>query len=115
MSVLAYPLIDALRIVIVRSLKGVSPLEADRNHIHHALLDMKLNHRQISLVLYSYTLIIIGLSVAVKDIMDSTWAFVSVGGLAVVSLQIPLIIRVRNRMRRKSTSIVKEMERHQAI
>lgn len=115
MSVLAYPLIDALRIVIVRSLKGVSPLEADRNHIHHALLDMKLNHRQISGVLYGYTIVIITLSVAVKDIMDSTWAFVAVGGLALVSLQIPIILRLRRRMKRKNSSIVKEMERHQAI
>jgi len=115
MSVLAYPLIDALRIVIVRSLKGVSPLEADRNHIHHALLDMKFNHRMISATLYSYTIIIIGLSVAVKDVMDSTWAFILVGGLAVVTLQIPLIIRIRKRMTRKASSIVKEMERHQAI
>lgn len=115
MSVLAYPLIDALRIVIVRSLKGVSPLEADRNHIHHALLDMKLNHRQISGVLYAYTIIIIGLAVAVKDIMDSTWAFVSVGGLALILLQIPILLRLRKRVLRKNSSIVKEMERHQAI
>jgi UDP-GlcNAc:undecaprenyl-phosphate GlcNAc-1-phosphate transferase len=115
MSILAYPLIDALRIVIVRSLRGVSPLAADRNHIHHALLDMKLSHRQISAVLYGYTLLIIGLSVALKDAMDSTLAFIIVGGLAVISLQIPLIIRFRNRLRRKSSSIVKELERHQAI
>jgi UDP-N-acetylmuramyl pentapeptide phosphotransferase/UDP-N-acetylglucosamine-1-phosphate transferase len=114
MSVLAYPLIDALRIVIYRSLKGVSPLEADRNHIHHALLDMKLNHSQISAVLYSYTIIIICLSVLVRN-LDSTWVFVIVGGFAIISLQIPLIIRVRRRKLRKMNSIVKELERHQAM
>jgi len=114
MSVLAYPLIDALRIVIYRSLKGVSPLEADRNHIHHALLDMKLNHSQISAILYSYTISIICLSVLVKE-LDSTWTFIIVGGFALISLQIPLMIRVRKRKLRKANSIVKEMERHQAM
>jgi UDP-N-acetylmuramyl pentapeptide phosphotransferase/UDP-N-acetylglucosamine-1-phosphate transferase len=112
MSVLAYPLIDALRIVILRSLKGSSPLEADRNHIHHALLDMKLNHRQISIVLYIYTMVVIASAVLVKN-MDSTWAFITVGGLALIILQIPLIIRLRKR--KNKVSIVKEMDRHQAI
>jgi len=112
MSVLAYPLIDALRIVIFRSVKGTSPLEADRNHIHHALLDMQLNHRQISIILYLYTIIVVVSSVLVKN-MNSTWAFVTVGGLAVLILQIPLIIRFRKR--KNKISIVKEMDRHKAI
>ncbi len=112
MSVLAYPLLDALRIVILRSLKGTSPLEADRNHIHHALLDMQLSHRQISIILYLYTIFVIASAVLVKS-MDSTWAFILVGGLAVVILQIPLFIRARKR--KNKIGIVKEMERHQAI
>jgi UDP-GlcNAc:undecaprenyl-phosphate GlcNAc-1-phosphate transferase len=112
MAVLAYPLIDALRIVIFRSLKGTSPLEADRNHIHHALLDMQFSHRKISLLLYMYTIVVILSAVLLKG-MDSTWAFVIVGALAVVILQIPLIIRIRKR--KNKVSIVKEMERHQAI
>ena len=112
MAVLAYPLIDALRIVIFRSLKGTSPLEADRNHIHHALLDMQFSHRKISIILYIYTILMITAAVLLKG-MDSTWAFVIVGALAVVILQIPLIIRIRKR--KNKVSIVKEMERHQAI
>ncbi|MGP8214757.1 MAG: glycosyltransferase family 4 protein [Bacteroidia bacterium] len=112
MSVLAYPLIDALRIVILRSLKGTSPLEADRNHIHHAMLDMQMSHRQISISLYLYTIVIIVSAVLLK-FMDSTWAFVVVGGFALITLQIPLIIRLRKR--KNKTGIVKEMERHEAI
>jgi UDP-GlcNAc:undecaprenyl-phosphate GlcNAc-1-phosphate transferase len=112
MGVLAYPLIDALRIVIIRSIKGSSPLEADRNHIHHALLDMQLSHRQISVILYVYTALVITSAVLVKS-MDSTWGFVLVGGGAVILLQIPLIIRHRKRKDKKG--IVKEMEHHQAI
>jgi UDP-GlcNAc:undecaprenyl-phosphate GlcNAc-1-phosphate transferase len=114
MGVLAYPLLDTLRIVIYRILKGMSPLAADRNHIHHALLDMKLNHRQVSLILYSFTFTITGLSVLVSGIgMNSTMAFIIVGGLAVIGMQIPLIIRARNR--KNKTGIIKEMERPQAI
>ena len=35
MTVLAYPLVDTLRIFVYRASKGVNPLAADRNHIHH--------------------------------------------------------------------------------
>ncbi len=114
MSVLAYPLIDALRIVIYRSLKGTSPLAADRNHIHHALLDLNFNHRQVSITLYSYTIVVAGLAIFLSR-FGFTLAFIVVGAVAVVGLQIPLIIKMRRRKQRKSSSIVKEMERHQAI
>ncbi len=112
MSILAYPLIDALRIVIYRSLKGTSPLAADRNHIHHALLDMNLSHRQISILLYGYTIIVTTLSILLSDI-DYTLAFAVVGGIAVFGLQVPLIIKLRRR--RTRATIVKEMNRNQAI
>lgn len=112
MCVLAYPLIDALRIVIYRSLKGSSPLEADRNHIHHALLDMKLNHRQISVILYLYTAVMIVAAVLAQK-LESTWALVIVGGFAVITLQLPILIRFRKR--KTKSGIVKEMDRQQAI
>ena len=35
MSFLAYPLIDTLRVFILRILRGNSPFKADKNHIHH--------------------------------------------------------------------------------
>lgn len=112
MSIMAYPLIDALRIVIYRSLKGTSPLAADRNHIHHALLDMNFSHRQISLILYAYTIIVTALAIVLSSI-DNTLAFVFVGGIAIVGLQIPLIVKLRRR--KTHPAIVKELNRNQAI
>ena len=35
MSILVYPLIDTLRVFILRIFKGNSPFKADKNHIHH--------------------------------------------------------------------------------
>ena len=35
--ILLYPLIDLLRVFILRLLKGKSPFEPDKNHIHHLL------------------------------------------------------------------------------
>ncbi|WP_339070569.1 MraY family glycosyltransferase [Chitinophaga sp. 212800008-4] len=49
-AILIVPLFDTLRVFAVRMMQGRSPFSADRNHIHHYLLDLKLNHRQTTLV-----------------------------------------------------------------
>jgi len=66
MAVIAYPLVDTLRIFIYRMARGVSPFAADRNHIHHRLMDLKLGHRKTSLLLYLYALAIIALSLITR-------------------------------------------------
>ncbi len=111
MGLFAYPLMDMLRIVIIRTLKGVSPLAADRNHIHHALIDINLDHGKSSGLLYLYTLAVVGMVYAVKG-MNITASFVIVGGFAILALQIPIYLRFRQR--RNKTAIIKEMEHHHA-
>jgi UDP-N-acetylmuramyl pentapeptide phosphotransferase/UDP-N-acetylglucosamine-1-phosphate transferase len=50
-GVLIVPLFDTLRVFTWRLLKGKSPLHPDRNHIHHRLLEVGLNHMQTSLLI----------------------------------------------------------------
>lgn len=91
LAVLVYPLYDTLRVFIYRSLKGMSPFAADRNHIHHRLLDLGLNHRQTVLCLYTYNLVVISLAVLTKDLSNSYSFLVTMGG-AVALAQIPFFI-----------------------
>ncbi|PIE99952.1 MAG: undecaprenyl-phosphate alpha-N-acetylglucosaminyl 1-phosphate transferase [Maribacter sp.] len=46
MAVLSYPILDTLRVFIVRIRQKRSPFKADRNHIHHRILDLGLTHKQ---------------------------------------------------------------------
>lgn len=66
MALVAYPLVDTLRVFIVRMSRGISPFAADRNHIHHRLLDLGLGHRGTTLVLYLYAIAIIALSLITR-------------------------------------------------
>ena len=50
-TILIYPLIDTLRVFILRLKNGKSPFLADNNHIHHKLLNMGLAHYQIVLLI----------------------------------------------------------------
>jgi UDP-N-acetylmuramyl pentapeptide phosphotransferase/UDP-N-acetylglucosamine-1-phosphate transferase len=52
-SVLIIPIFDTLRAFSLRILKGNSPFVADRNHIHHRLIDLGFTHIQSSLILMS--------------------------------------------------------------
>lgn len=83
MAVLAYPLIDTLRVFIIRMSQGRSPFSADKNHIHHRLLSFGLSHRQVSLILYSYTLFVILLTFITPDRSPNV-SFLIVGGVAVL-------------------------------
>ena len=50
---LAIPVADTLFAIVRRILKGQSPVEPDRGHLHHILLDMGLSQKQAVAVLYA--------------------------------------------------------------
>lgn len=55
MLVLSIPLIDTGYVVIRRIVQGKAPLWGDRGHLHHKLLDIGLNKKQIALVYWAAT------------------------------------------------------------
>ncbi|HLL97167.1 MAG TPA: MraY family glycosyltransferase [Spirosoma sp.] len=54
--ILIIPIFDTLRVFLVRILAGRSPFSADRNHMHHILLDNGLTHLQATVVLCGLSL-----------------------------------------------------------
>ena len=58
-AILFIPLYDTLRVMGNRILKGKSPFEADRTHIHHRLLDMGFTHLQTTMILLSLNAVFI--------------------------------------------------------
>ncbi len=59
MSVLAYPLLDTLRVFFLRIIHGKSPFTADRNHLHHKLQDKGFGHKKVVLTIFSFNISII--------------------------------------------------------
>ena len=50
-SILIYPIIDVIRIFIVRVYRNKSPFHPDKNHIHHLVLAKTNNHFKTTLLL----------------------------------------------------------------
>jgi UDP-GlcNAc:undecaprenyl-phosphate GlcNAc-1-phosphate transferase len=94
MAVLAYPLVDTLRIFIYRMSRGISPFAADRNHIHHRLLALGLGHRGTTFVLYIYAITIILLSLVTRKWHPNVGLMV-LGTTALVLAMLPFALPVR--------------------
>ena len=63
-AILAYPLLDTLRSFTIRTFKGISPFMADRNHIHHKLLDNGYSHQKTAVVIYIFSILNLLLALA---------------------------------------------------
>lgn len=76
LAVLSFPIIDTLRVFIIRILNNRSPFSADRNHIHHRLLALGLSHKQTTSLVATANIAIIGLAFMVKDLDINLQLFV---------------------------------------
>jgi len=59
LTILVIPILDTLRIILIRLSNGQKPWVADRNHMHHLLLDKGLSHKQATFCLASLQVIAI--------------------------------------------------------
>jgi UDP-N-acetylmuramyl pentapeptide phosphotransferase/UDP-N-acetylglucosamine-1-phosphate transferase len=94
-AILAYPLIDTLRVFILRALRGRSPFSADKNHIHHKLLALGLSHRQTCFVLYGFSVAIILLTFKSPSYSPNL-SFIIIMSIALVSLNSVFLFKNKN-------------------
>lgn len=100
MAFLAYPLTDTLRIFGHRAIRGVSPFSADRNHLHHLLIDSGMSHKKTVLWIYGVNIAIIGLAVYTSLVMSLTLSFIVTGGTVVALTFVPWLLK-RSAMKQK--------------
>ena len=68
LSILVIPVLDTLRIIVIRLSNGQKPWIADRNHMHHLLLDKGLSHKQATFCLGMLQVIAILGYIGVNDL-----------------------------------------------
>lgn len=101
MAVLVYPLMDTLRIFIYRIVRGISPFSADRNHIHHQLMDLGLGHKWTVLVLYATNIFIIVLYILIRN-LPSSIGFIIIASVSIIITQVPYLLKKRKSVAAKS-------------
>jgi UDP-GlcNAc:undecaprenyl-phosphate/decaprenyl-phosphate GlcNAc-1-phosphate transferase len=82
------PYTDMVLAVIRRTMKGMSPFDADRQHLHHRLLNMGHSHRQSVLIMYLWAALFSGLVVGLSVLRISLIWFgvITLGAIAALLL-----------------------------
>ena len=83
--ILGLPIFDVCFAVIRRVSKGQSPMQPDRSHVHHKLIDMGLSQKQAVGTLYMVTAIL-GLSAVILIASNAFKAIMVLVALALVAL-----------------------------
>ena len=91
-SILMVPLTDTLRVFSMRIFKGRSPFSADREHIHHLLLDRGLNHKYVTLCCVSLNIMFIAVAYFGRE-MGVSYSLLAIVGLAFLSLGMLLYLK----------------------
>jgi UDP-GlcNAc:undecaprenyl-phosphate GlcNAc-1-phosphate transferase len=95
MLVLAVPLLDVILAVVRRMRRGIGIGHADKQHIHHRLMDIGHSHRQAVLLMYLWSALISGCALAVAFIDGRLVVAGILVGALVVATVLPRLIRDR--------------------
>lgn len=68
MGVLIIPLFDTIRVFVIRLARGGSPFVADRNHVHHRLIDVGLSHTQATGLLTGINVLFVILAFQLQEL-----------------------------------------------
>ena len=97
--ILFIPLLDTSRIILIRLIKGNNPFKADKNHIHHVLINYGMSHIKASILLSSIQLFVIVAFYQASAVASTTTLF-ALSTLAFVMTGVIFEI-LNSRMRKK--------------
>ncbi|HEU4526353.1 MAG TPA: MraY family glycosyltransferase [Actinomycetota bacterium] len=93
--VLAIPLLDVVLAIVRRMRKGLGVHHADKEHIHHRLMDIGHSQRQAVLLMYLWSALISGCALAVAFIDGRLIVMAIVTGAVLLAVVLPKLLRDR--------------------
>ena len=92
LAVLIIPVVDFIRVTMMRLTKGQSPVRADKKHIHHMLFELGLNSTQTTLLLVFVNLCFI-LTAYLFRFANPTTVFFGLFAGGIILSQLPFIVQ----------------------
>ncbi len=105
LSILAFPIMDTLRVFVIRISQNRNPFKADRNHIHHRLLDLGFSHLKAT-TLVSLSCVLITVFAYSQNYLEIHLHLVVVFTLAFVLTLIPFgVVKITSTPKRSKISL----------
>ena len=86
LPILSFPLLDTLRVFILRAKDKRSPFSPDRNHIHHRLLNLGLSHKQSTFFIVTCNWLVIGTAFLIRDLNINVQFLIFLGTVSALYL-----------------------------
>ncbi len=84
-GILIVPIYDTVRVSIVRLMHGRSPFSADREHVHHYLVDLTGSHKKTTFIILSVNVVFIAIAILLSDLRIYQLTLILLGLATVVS------------------------------
>ncbi len=97
--ILGVPIFDAASVILRRVRDGRHIFDADRNHLHHRLLDSGFSHKEVVLAIYSVCLLLC-LTTLASTFFGFSNALIIIGIALAMILTVYLIFRVKKYIRK---------------
>jgi UDP-N-acetylmuramyl pentapeptide phosphotransferase/UDP-N-acetylglucosamine-1-phosphate transferase len=91
LTILYLPIIDVVRVVIIRINNNKAIYKPDRNHIHHAIVDIGFSHRRASIVINTLNILftyLVFLTLTIYGTLAGILVFISITILLLIFLDL---------------------------
>ncbi len=101
-GILIVPVYDTIRVSVVRLYHGRSPFSADREHVHHYLVDLTGSHKKSTFIILAVNVVFIIIAFLLSDLRIYQLTIILLGLAAIVSY-IPYYLVQKKRRETKKT------------
>lgn len=110
MGILAYPLVDTLRVFCMRATRGISPFHPDCNHLHHRLMMHFGTHRKTAIFVYGYSIIFGVIPLLLPYLNLGLYKEISFFGLLLAAFLVflPILAKTREKHRKITLDVQKK-------
>jgi len=101
-GILIVPIYDTIRVSIVRLYHGRSPFSADREHVHHYLVDLTGSHKKSTFIILAVNVIFIIIAFLLSDLRIYQLTLILLGLAAIVSYIPYYLVQKKRRETKKN-------------
>lgn len=107
-ALLILPVYDTIRVFAIRFIQGRNPLDPDRNHLHHGLLRLGMNHSQATVTLLSFNIFILVFALALNSYLQNGELLMVIMISSALICSVVDIMLYQKRFARKAVEVVPE-------